>query len=113
MISVHGIGPLWAGVYHLRDEPLPLTRYHEFGVGRRVWFREIDPPYRHGVGVRITIWPGIAIGFGVCRRDRDGRDDYTALEGHDIPADPPTIRKWGYDDGEALPPKVEWGNDWP
>lgn len=96
MQQVHGIGPVWVG-YEKYFEPRVVTKevpniILEDGVktidgGREVqdvewvpvrrfgpavsWIREVDPPYRSGVGLQLRLGRR-AVALGVCRRHRVG-----------------------------------------
>ena len=77
MIDIKGKGPIWFGVF---DQAPPE---------HTIWFREIDPPYRHGRGVRVG-----RLAFGLCRRDHSGEDDKSALNGRDLEVPVNEIRDW-------------------
>lgn len=102
MIDIKGIGPIWvarahreyvSGYHTITDDEGyvvdVLPRYQKHPFIRTVWFREADPPFRHGVGVVIGTLSG-----GLCARLRDRREDYGALGAHDLQDDPEAIGDW-------------------
>jgi hypothetical protein len=82
VIDVKGIVPVWAAWEEVdRDE-------------RRVersWFKEVDPPYRRGVGYRIRLGSR-ALHFGVMRHTR-ARSELDVV-GREVAATVDDIADW-------------------
>lgn len=97
MYDIRGFGPFWVGRAE-DDEQIK-------GV-KRVWIREIDHPYRVGVGLGTG-----SVAAGLCRRKRS---ELEVMDGEELDATVEEIRDWTApleeDDGfEPLPAhQVGW-----
>jgi len=87
MIDPHG-WPVWVA---WADETKSKLR-----IGR-VWHREIDYPYREGVGIQLG---PICIGVATKRWGKRGEPDLTALRGRYLEHDISTISNWGDDEDQ-------------
>jgi hypothetical protein len=89
MFDVRGVTPFFVGKEWGSEVP-----------SGRFWFREIDPPFRRGWGLRFR-WGVNSYCFGLCYRTRK-RSSLEALDGYDMNKTPEEISEWdGLEDDDA------------
>lgn len=90
MIDVKGVQPFWFAF----EEPVPADEK----VFCRSWFKEVDPPYRKGQGIRIRFGQS-ALHLGLCWRS--GAKSELQVVGYELPdVSSDVIGRWGQDDAE-------------